>query len=255
MVKNWAKKTPDNFRFTAKFPKVITHDKRLVDVNEEVYTYLSNMEPLQEKTNALLIQLPPSMQIMPGLKGLKDLIRILDGRFRYAVEVRHPSWFQDLAYNFFANNDICMVWSQLARMSTPPIVTSDFLYVRFIGDRSINEKDFGKIQKDRIIEMKQWADEIMQVESGKERGRKRDKVNLAMIAANNHYAGFGPGTANLFRKMVGLPELSWEDQLRIQEQVRFELRQEHQAQQSGNPTKAPPKNTKKRQSSLVEFME
>jgi uncharacterized protein YecE (DUF72 family) len=253
MVKNWAKKTPDNFRFTAKFPKVITHDKHLVDVNEEVYTYLSNMEPLQEKTIALLIQLPPSMQIMPGLQGLKDLVRILDGRFRYAVEVRHPSWFQDLAYNFFANNDICMVWSQLARMSTPPIVTSDFLYVRFIGDRSINEKDFGKIQKDRIVEMKQWADEIKQVESGKERGRNKE-VNLAMIAANNHYAGFGPGTANLFRKMVGLPELSWEDQLRIQEQVRFELQQEHQAQQSGNPTKAPPKNTKKRQSSLVEFM-
>jgi uncharacterized protein YecE (DUF72 family) len=253
MVKNWAKKTPDNFRFTAKFPKVITHDKHLVDVNEEVYTYLSNMEPLQEKTIALLIQLPPSIQIMPGLQGLKDLVRILDGRFRYAVEVRHPSWFQDLAYNFFANNDICMVWSQLARMSTPPIVTSDFLYVRFIGDRSINEKDFGKIQKDRIIEMKQWAYEIKQVESGKERGRNKE-VNLAMIAANNHYAGFGPGTANLFRKMVGLPELSWEDQLRIQEQARFELRQEHQAQQSGNPTKAPPKNIKKRQSSLVEFM-
>ncbi|MDQ3961681.1 MAG: DUF72 domain-containing protein [Thermoproteota archaeon] len=253
MVKNWAKKTPDNFRFTAKFPKVITHDKHLVDVNEEVYTYLSNMEPLQEKTIALLIQLPPSMQIMPGLQGLKDLVRILDGRFRYAVEVRHPSWFQDLAYNFFANNDICMVWSQLARMSTPPIVTSDFLYVRFIGDRSINEKDFGKIQKDRIIEMKQWAYEIKQVESGRERGKNK-AVNLAMIAANNHYAGFGPGTANLFRKMVGLPELSWEDQLRIQEQVRFELRQEHQAQQSGNPTKEPPKNTKKRQSSLVEFM-
>lgn len=253
MVKNWAKKTPDNFRFTAKFPKVITHDKHLVDVNEEVYTYLSNMEPLQEKTIALLIQLPPSMQIMPGLQGLKDLVRILDGRFRYAVEVRHPSWFQDLAYNFFANNDICMVWSQLARMSTPPIVTSDFLYVRFIGDRSINEKDFGKIQKDRIIEMKQWAYEIKQVESGRERGRNK-AVNLAMIAANNHYAGFGPGTANLFRKMVGLPELSWEDQLRIQEQVRFELRQEHQAQQSGNRPKAPPKNTKKRQSSLVEFM-
>jgi uncharacterized protein YecE (DUF72 family) len=46
MVKNWAKKTPDNFKFTAKFPKVITHDKHLVDVDEEVYTYLNNM-PLQ----------------------------------------------------------------------------------------------------------------------------------------------------------------------------------------------------------------
>jgi uncharacterized protein YecE (DUF72 family) len=253
MVKNWATKTPDNFRFTAKFPKVITHDKHLVDVNKKVYTFLSNMEPLQKKTLALLIQLPPSMQIMPGLQGLKELVRLLDGRFRYAVEVRHPSWFQDLAYNFFANNDICMVWSQLAHMSTPPIVTTDFLYVRFIGDRSIYERDFGKIQKDRVLEMKQWADEIKGVKSRKERGRRKE-VNLAMIAANNHYASFGPGTANLFRKMVGLPELSWEDQLKIQEQVQFKLQQENQAGQTGNPSKVPPKITKKRQSSLVEFM-
>jgi hypothetical protein len=59
------------------------------------------------------------------------------------------------------------------------------------------------------------------VEKGEARGRKKE-VNLAMIAANNHYAGFGPGTANLFRKMVGLPELSWENQNQLQE--RLELR-------------------------------
>jgi uncharacterized protein YecE (DUF72 family) len=59
MVKSWVKKTPDNFRLAAKFPKVITHDKHLVNVNEEVYTFLNNMEPLEEKTLALLIQLPP----------------------------------------------------------------------------------------------------------------------------------------------------------------------------------------------------
>jgi uncharacterized protein YecE (DUF72 family) len=256
MVSNWAKKTPDNFRFTAKFPRVITHDKHLVDVNEEIYTFLENMEPLQEKTLALLIQLPPSVQILPGLEGLKDLVRMLDRRFRYAVEVRHARWFEDLAYNFFANNDICMVWSQLARMSTPPIVTTDFLYVRFIGDRSIDEKDFGKIQKDRIIEMKQWADEIKQVESGKERGRKRKDVSLAMIAANNHYAGFGPGTANLFRKMVGLSELSWENQQQIQEKVKqvHELEQQQRNQQVRNSSSILHKTTKRRQSSLAEFM-
>ncbi|MGA9845444.1 MAG: DUF72 domain-containing protein [Nitrososphaeraceae archaeon] len=36
MVKNWSKNTPDHFRFTAKFPKVITHDKRLKDVEKEL---------------------------------------------------------------------------------------------------------------------------------------------------------------------------------------------------------------------------
>jgi uncharacterized protein YecE (DUF72 family) len=235
-----------------KFPKVITHDKHLADVTEEVYAFLNNMEPLQEKTLALLIQLPPSMQIMPGLVGLKELLPYLDRSFRYAVEVRHPSWFQDLAYNFFANNNICMVWSQLARMRTPPIITTDFLYVRFIGDRSIDEKDFGRIQKDRVLEMKQWADEIKNVESGNERGKSK-YVSLAMIAANNHYAGFGAGTANLFRKMVGLSELSWDNQQEIQEKVQqmHELEQQPKDQQIRN---IPSKTTKRRQSSLVEFM-
>ena len=252
MVKNWAKRTPDNFRFTAKFPKVITHDKQLVDVEDEVDLFLNNMEPLQEKTLALLIQLPPSMEIMHGLEGLRNLLPLLDDRFRYAVEVRHHSWFQDLAYNFFVNNNLCMVWSQLARIRTPPIVTSDFLYVRFIGDRSIDEKDFGRIQKDRVFEMSKWAEEIKKVETEKERDRK--EVSLAMIAANNHYAGFGPGTANLFRKMVGLSELSWADQQHLQKIL--QLRQQHESDQQVSKSNIPSKKyTKKRQSSLTEFIE
>jgi uncharacterized protein YecE (DUF72 family) len=143
------------------------------------------------------------LQIFEGLDRLRELVLELDSRFRYAVEVRHSSWFQDLAYNFFANNDICMVWSQLAELRTPPIVTTDFLYLRFIGDRSIQEKDFGRIQIDRVIEMQKWANDIKTVEG--------ERINLAIIAANNHYAGFGPGTVNIFRKMLGLPEAKWEE--------------------------------------------
>jgi len=47
-----------------------------------------------------------------------------------------------------------MVCSQLAELRTTPVVTTDFLYLRFIGDRSIDEKNFGKIQKDRVMKMK-----------------------------------------------------------------------------------------------------
>ena len=39
--------------------------------------------------------------------------------------------------------------------------------------------------------------------------KENKQLNLAIVASNNHYAGFGPGTANMFRKMVGLSELSW----------------------------------------------
>ncbi len=205
-VKNWLKKTPDNFRFTAKFPKVITHDKRLKNVENELEMFFSQIDPLQEKTSALLIQLPPSLGIVEGLEALREVVPELDNRFRYAVEVRNNSWFQDLAYSFFANNNICMVWSQLAGLRTPPVITTDFLYVRFIGDRRIGEEDFGRIQIDRIAEMQYWSDKVKQITEN-----VADRVELAIVAANNHYAGFGPGTANVFRRLLGLSEATWKD--------------------------------------------
>ena len=97
---------------------------------------------------------------------------------------------------------MCMVWIQLADIKTP-VVTTDFLYIKFIGDRTIQEKDFGKIQKDRVSEMKKWTRFL------KRAREEHRKINLAIVAANNHYAGFGPGTANTFRKMLDLSEVTW----------------------------------------------
>ena len=162
-----------------------------------------------DNTLALLIELHPSLHIFEGLQSLREVVRKLDSRFRYA-EVRHSSWYQDLAYSFFANNDICMVWSMLAELQTPRIVTTDFLYLRFIGDRSIQEKDFGRIQIDKVLEMQKWVGNIKTVEN--------ERIKLAIVAANNHYAGFGPGTANVFRNMLGLPEAKWHDREEGQEQ-------------------------------------
>jgi len=142
------------------------------------------------------------LHIFEGLQSLREIVPQLDAQFRYAVEVRHTSWFQDLAYNFFKNNDICMVWSQLAEIQTPLIVTSDFVYLRLIGDRSIKEKDFGRIKIDRVLEMQKWANNIKTVED--------ERIQLAIVAANNHY-GFGPGTANIFRNMLGLSCAKWEE--------------------------------------------
>jgi uncharacterized protein YecE (DUF72 family) len=209
MVKNWYRRTPSNFRFTAKFPKVITHDKRLKNFDEDQLDYFfDSMSELKEKLLALLIQLPPSIQIVEGLDALRNIVPHLDNSFRYAVEVRHRSWFQDLAYNFLSNNNMCLVWSQLADIRTPPIITSDFVYVRFIGDRSIQEKDFGHIQIDRIKEMKKVARNF---KTGIDEGNL-SQVKLTIVAANNHYAGFGPGTVNIFRHLLGLKEVKWEDE-------------------------------------------
>jgi uncharacterized protein YecE (DUF72 family) len=210
MVKNWYRRTPQNFKFTAKFPKIITHDKRLRNIDEDQLDYFfDSMSELKEKLLALLIQLPPSIEIVEGLQALRNILPHLDKNFRYAVEVRHRSWFQDLAYNFFANNNMCLVWSQLADIRTPPIVTSDFVYVRLIGDRSIQEKDFGRIQIDRIKEMKKVARNFKEdINEG-----KLSDVKLAIVAANNHYAGFAPGTVNIFRQLLGLEEVKWDDEI------------------------------------------
>lgn len=83
-------------------------------------------------------------------------------------------------------------------MKTPPVVTTDFIYLRLIGDRSIQEKDFGRIQIDRVREMQKWAGSI-----NKTVQEDDERIRLAIVTANNHYAGFGPGTVNIFRNMVG----------------------------------------------------
>ena len=113
-----------------------------------------------------------------------------------------------MAYNFLANNNLCLVWSQLADIRTPPIFTTDFVYVRLIGDRSIHEEDFGRIQIDRIKEMKKVARNF---KDDTDRGYMTG-VRFSIVAANNHYAGFGPGTVNIFRQLLGLEEVKWGDE-------------------------------------------
>jgi len=76
--------------------------KRLKDVDNDLEQFFEAIGPLSDKTLTLLIQLPPSLQIHEWLEALREVVRRLDSRFRYAVEVRHSSWFQDLAYSFFA---------------------------------------------------------------------------------------------------------------------------------------------------------
>jgi hypothetical protein len=72
-----------------------------------------------------------------------------------------------------------------------------------------------KFRRTRVLEMSNWVEQIKSVEGRKEKGR-RSEVRDAMIAANNHYAGFGPGTVNIFRNIVSLSELSWENQPQIE---------------------------------------
>jgi uncharacterized protein YecE (DUF72 family) len=220
MVRNWRRRTPDSFRFTAKFPKIITHEKRFKDVEKDLELFYERMEPIKDKVLALLIQLPPSYQLKQGLEDFRNYNFFFEGSFRYAVEVRHPSWFNELAYNFFKRNNIAMVWSQMDRLNTPPIVTSDFVYLRLIGDRRLAESQFGKIQIDRTEQIKNWANKMKVVKQNEK------DVKAGIVAANNHYGGYGPGTVDTFRENMDMEKLSFEnvDIAKINRQIQLETR-------------------------------
>jgi uncharacterized protein YecE (DUF72 family) len=163
------------------------------------------MKPLKDKLLALLIQFPPSYQLKEGLEAFREYDFFFEDGFRYAVEVRNPSWFNDLAYNFFKNNNISMVWSQMDRLQTPSLVTSDFVYLRLIGDRRLAETQFGKIQIDRTEEIRNWANKIKDV-----RQNEKD-VKACIVAANNHYGGYSPGTVDIFRENMDMEKISFEN--------------------------------------------
>ncbi|TVP40074.1 DUF72 domain-containing protein [Candidatus Nitrosocosmicus arcticus] len=206
-VRGWKDKTPEDFKFSLKFPKVITHEKKLEDVAKPLSILFYSLEPLIEKTITLLIQLPPFLSEKKGFNPLKDMIRHLDKRFRYSLEVRHSSWFNDNVYDFLKENNISLVWSVRDELESPSILTSDQVYIRFIGDRSISEMDFGKIVKNRRNEMLEYVKQVRELQD------ENSNIRNVLIAFNNHFAGFGPQSANDFLKLMNMSEIDWKTEL------------------------------------------
>jgi uncharacterized protein YecE (DUF72 family) len=93
-VKSWAEQTAADFLFILKLPRLITHERRLADVDDPLRDFLTAIEPLGRRAHALWIQLPPSFG-PTGLGALAGLLRRLPREYRYAVEVRHRAFFED----------------------------------------------------------------------------------------------------------------------------------------------------------------
>ena len=93
-VTSWARQTDPDFRFVMKLPRLITHERRLTGVAEEVRAFLDAIEPLGPRAHALWIQLPGSFT-PDDVPTLARFLRRLPGSYRYAVEVRHAAFFTD----------------------------------------------------------------------------------------------------------------------------------------------------------------
>ncbi|WP_332827740.1 DUF72 domain-containing protein [Ramlibacter sp.] len=110
----WAASVPAGFRFCAKLPKTITHERRLADCEGLVEEFLSQARGLGDKLACLLVQLPPSFVFDATLAAafLEMLRRRWHGAL--AMEPRHATWFE-------ADADTLLRAHEVARVLADPV--------------------------------------------------------------------------------------------------------------------------------------
>ncbi len=193
MVAGWRRATPEEFRFTAKFPRTITHEHKLREVERPLGWFYSAFDELGPKLEALVVQLPPSLRYEKDMQALEGFLNLLKEDVTHAVEFRHKSWFREDVYALLERYGVVLAWSQNQYLTTPSRLTADAFYLRMIGDRSLTR--LGELQRDRSQEMTAWMEQAKDVV---------DEVRRGYVFFNNHYAGFGPGSVNEFRRLAGL---------------------------------------------------
>ncbi|MBD3868683.1 MAG: DUF72 domain-containing protein [Acidobacteria bacterium] len=207
MVSNWHDRTPDDFLLSAKLPREITHDRGMVGCDDLVSQFLTAMEPLGEKRGPLVAQFPyiakgkDAAEYETGDDFRNRLDRFLE---KWPLEVIAPP-LMDL----LRRRDVPLVFPVYYTMpgaaklfsGTDP-VTSDLMYVRFLGDHKRMDAlvarlkaegkrsgDWSEPALDRDDEMRSWARELK---------LRSDPGSTILAYFNNHYAGFGPGSADHF---------------------------------------------------------
>lgn len=93
IVLRWKHETPDNFRFVFKFPRLITHDYHLKNMQQETLHFFQTMEPLLSRIGMFFLQLPPSFS-RKSLPLLQQYLPLLSQAYTYTVEVRHRDFFE-----------------------------------------------------------------------------------------------------------------------------------------------------------------
>ena len=209
-VRAWFEKTPADFVFSAKIPQLITHDKMLLDCDAEFAEFIGVMEQLGEKLGPLLLQFgffQPSMfrNGREFLERLRPFLRKLPSDHRFVVEIRNRRWLNDRFVDVLREHRVVLAltdhswmprpWELMHKEKTPDLITADFAYIRWLGDRKGVEAIttvWDKTVVDRREDLLHWVKLFRELVA-------RDLTVYAY--ANNHYAGNGPGTVKLFWEM------------------------------------------------------
>ena len=156
VVARWVDETPDDFVFSVKVSRYVTHIKRLVDVPEHLPLLYERIEPLLDspKMGPLLWQLPPTFACdLDRLAGALD--QLYDGQ-RHAFEFRHPSWFREETYTLLREHNAALVIADRPSVNEFQAheLTADFTFVRF------HEGTRGRNGNYSHRELDEWGDRL-----------------------------------------------------------------------------------------------
>ena len=98
VFEKWYTSTPPGFRFALKAPQIITHEKMLLGVEEDLRSFVENSKGLEEKCAVMLWQFPPGTQAGQLFNRLEQFLPQLPTTVQHAFEFRHASWFNDKVY-------------------------------------------------------------------------------------------------------------------------------------------------------------
>ena len=127
-LQSWSKEVPEQFTFTLKAPRRITHELRLRDAADLAVDFCENSRALKHKLGALLFQLPPFLK--RDTPRLEDFLHQLPEGFRVAFEFRNPTWFADEVYETLRRFGVALCVVESAERTVPLEVTADFGYFR-----------------------------------------------------------------------------------------------------------------------------
>ena len=131
MLENWARTTPEGFRFAIKASRRITHFAHLKaeSAADSVAFLYRCLEGLGGKRGPVLFQLPPTLK--KDLPRLEAFLKLLPTDHRAVFEFRNDSWFDDHVYAALKEAGAALCLSEREDARPPPLVeTALWGYVR-----------------------------------------------------------------------------------------------------------------------------
>lgn len=159
IVRRWAEKVTSNFVFAAKFPRKITHEKRFEHCASDVHEFIEAVSQLEVRLGPLLIQLPYGFKATE-FETLRRFLGELPPGYRYALEAQHRSWFTHSFFELLKDINISIVHFEHPFLPRIRDITSDFVYIRWLGDRQMAPKSFERPTIDQSEKLSYWAKRI-----------------------------------------------------------------------------------------------